>query len=121
MKEYLGSCHCEAVKFKFVADESVEVWNCNCSICNSYNYQHLFINHEDFELISGDQELSSYKFGTKNAEHLFCKICGIKSFYQPRSHPDMYSINLKCLKNPPTISKIVEFDGVNFEESIKEI
>ena len=67
------------------------------------------------------KELSSYKFGTKSAEHLFCKICGIKSYYQPRSHPGMYSVNLRCVNNPPAISQVIEFDGVNFDESIKEI
>ena len=121
MKEYFGSCHCAAVKFKFISDETVEIWKCNCSICASYDYQHLFIKHEDFELISGRKELSSYKFGTNSAEHLFCKICGIKSFYQPRSHPEMYSVNLRCVNNPPPIRKVIEFDGVNFDESIKEI
>ena len=55
------------------------------------------------------------------AEHFFCKICGIKSFYQPRSHPDAYSINLKCVDSPPEVCKIVNFDGKNFEESIKRI
>lgn len=121
MKEYFGSCHCAAVKFRFISDETVEIWKCNCSICDSYDYQHLFIKHEDFELISGRKELSSYKFGTKSAEHLFCKICGIKSYYQPRSHPEMYSVNLRCVNNPPHIGKVIEFDGVNFDESIKEI
>ena len=121
MKEYIGSCHCEKIKFKFIADDSVEIWKCNCSICNSYDYQHLFIKHSDFELMTGGQELSSYKFGTKSAEHIFCKICGIKSYYQPRSHPDMYSINLRCVKDPPIIKKVIEFDGINFEDSIKKI
>ena len=69
MKEYFGSCHCAAVKFRFISDETVEIWKCNCSICHSYDYQHLFIKHEDFELISGRKELSSYKFGTINNPH----------------------------------------------------
>ena len=85
MEKYFGNCHCGAVKFSFLSEKAVEIWKCNCSVCEPYDYQHLFIKHEDFDLISGDQDISSYKFGTKNAEHLFCKICGIKSFYQPRS------------------------------------
>ena len=121
MEEYNGNCHCGAIKFKFLSEKSVKIWKCNCSICKPYDYQHLFIKHKDFNLLSGNQEISSYKFGTKNAEHLFCKICGIKSFYQPRSHPDMYSINLRCVNNPPSVKKIFEFDGSNFEHSIKNI
>lgn len=121
MEEYNGNCHCGAIKFKFLSEKLVEIWKCNDSICKPYDYQHLFIKHKDFNLLSGNQEISSYKFGTKNAEHLFCKICGIKSFYQPRSHPDMYSINLRCVNNPPSVKKIFEFDGSNFEHSIKNI
>ena len=33
----------------------------------------------------------------------------------------MYSVNLRCVNNPPPIRKVIEFDGVNFDESIKEI
>ena len=121
MKEYTGSCHCGGVKFKFKSDEDVEIWNCNCSICDMINYQHLFVKHELFELITGDDLLSEYNFESGSAKHFFCKRCGIKSFYQPRSHPKMYSINFKCVDDPPKIKEIIYFDGVNFEESIKNI
>ena len=49
----------------------------------------------------------------KKAKHLFCKKCGTKSFYQPRSHPGSYSINLRCVDEPPDIYKVVHFDGKN--------
>ena len=67
MEKYFGNCHCGAVKFSFLSEKAVEIWKCNCSVCEPYDYQHLFIKHEDFDLISGDQDISSYKFGTKNA------------------------------------------------------
>ena len=121
MKEYSGGCHCGAVSFKFQSNERVDIWKCNCSICNAYDYEHLFIKHEDLTLINGDEQISSYTFGTKNAKHFFCKLCGIKSFYQPRSHPDMYSVNLRCVKSPPKIEKVIDFDGINFEDSIQKI
>ena len=121
MQEYYGSCHCGNINFKFLSKNKVEIWKCNCSICNIYDYQHLFVKHEDFTLLSDFANLTLYTFGTQNAKHLFCKVCGIKSFYQPRSHPDMYSINLRCVKNPPEVNNVVEFDGINFEDSIKEI
>jgi hypothetical protein len=118
MKEYYGRCHCGNINFAFQSEESVEIWKCNCSICCLYDYEHLFIKHEEFSLIKGKTKISSYSFGTKSAAHLFCKVCGIKSFYQPRSHPDMYSVNLKCVKNPPKVKKLIHFNGINFEESI---
>ena len=98
--EYFGSCHCGVIKFKFYSSESVEIWKCNCSICALLNYEHLFIKHEDFKIIQGNKLLSEYSFGTK-------------SFYQPRSHPDSYSINLKCVNNGPEIKNTIHFDGKN--------
>ena len=108
MKEYTGGCHCGGVKYKFKSDKSVEIWNCNCSICDMINYQHLFVKHELFELISGEDLLLEYKFESGSAKHFFCKRCGIKSFYQPRSHPEMYSINFKCVDDPPEIKEVSE-------------
>ncbi len=113
MKEYFGGCHCGDIRFKFYSKESVEVWKCNCSICRLNDYEHLFINHDDFKIIKGKELISEYSFSSKTAKHLFCKKCGIKSFYQPRSHPDSYSINLKCVQEPPEINNIVNFDGKN--------
>ena len=113
MKKYIGKCHCGGVKFEFNCDDKVEIWKCNCSICNLIDYEHLFIKHDQFLLLQGQELLNEYKFGTMNARHFTCKVCGIKSFYQPRSHPDSYSINLKCVENPPKINNIVHFDGIN--------
>ena len=36
------------------------------------------------------------------ARHLFCRHCGVKSFYVPRSNPDGFSVNVRCL-DPRTI------------------
>ena len=113
MKEYFGGCHCGAIKFKFYSKESVEIWKCNCSICSMLDYEHLFIEHNDLKIIKGTELITEYFFGTKKAKHFFCKDCGIKSFYQPRSHPDSFSVNLKCVDEPPEITNIVYFDGKN--------
>ena len=113
MKEYFGGCHCQGVKFKFYSEKAVEIWKCNCSICEPLDYEHLVIKHADIEIIQGEKLISEYSFGTKKATHLFCKRCGIKSFYQPRSHPDSFSVNLKCVKEPPEVKETVYFDGKN--------
>ena len=88
MKEYFGSCHCNAVSFRFQSEESVEIRKCNCSICNPSDYEHLFIKHEAFSILQGEDTISSYAFGTKNADHTFCTMPGFKDFYKPRSHPN---------------------------------
>lgn len=72
--------------------------------------------HDEFELICGRDALSSYRFGTGQAEHLFCSVCGVKSFYQPRSHPDAWSVNANCLDKPVELA-IEQFDGRNWERA----
>ena len=111
MKEYFGGCHSGGIKFKFYSNEFIEIWKCNCSICGMQDYEHLFIRHDDFNIIKGSEIIAQYSFGTKTAKHLFCKNCGINSFYQPRSHPDSYSINLHCVEGPPKTRNVVNFDG----------
>ncbi len=121
MNLYKGNCHCKAVKFEFKCNKIVDLIECNCSICYPVNYLHLIIPHNKFKLISGKPFLNSYLFGTKRAEHYFCNLCGIKSFYQPRSHSNCYSINFRSLKNRPKIKKIIKFNGKSFEQSIQNL
>lgn len=121
MKEYTGGCHCGGIRFAFHSEESAQIWKCNCSICEMIDYDHLFIKHDLFKLTAGKELIENYVFETESAKHYFCKLCGIKSFYQPRSHPDVYSIHLKCVDDPPEVNEIIYFDGKNFEDSIKNI
>lgn len=78
-------------------------------------YLHLIIPLRHFRLLSGEEQLTTYTFNTGVAQHKFCRICGIKSFYIPRSNPDGVDINLRCLKTKPQHVNIVEFDGQNWE------
>ncbi|QUL39411.1 GFA family protein [Erythrobacter sp. JK5] len=95
---------------------------CNCSICSASGYLHLFVPHERFTLIQGRDAITSYRFGSGQAEHLFCRFCGIKSFYQPRSHPDCWSVHFACLDDATGLApEITEFDGKNWEGAISGI
>ena len=79
-------------------------------------FLHVMVPHEDFDLITGRDALGSYRFGSGAAEHLFCRQCGVKSFYQPRSHPEARSVNAHCLDQ--TIDLAIQgFDGRNWEAS----
>ncbi|MFZ6799727.1 GFA family protein [Undibacterium sp. Di24W] len=113
---YQGACHCGAVQFEVEAGESVEVEDCNCSICRMTGFLHLIVPLKAFRLLSGADNLTSYRFNTGVAEHKFCKICGIKPFYVPRSNPDGMDVNLRCLKTQAKQVKIVAFDGQNWEQ-----
>lgn len=111
-----GGCHCGAVRFHFVAPAQVKLLDCNCSMCSRTGFLHLIVAHEDFVLDSGKGALTSYRFGTGIAEHLFCRHCGIKSFYQPRSHPGAWSVNWRCLDEGHGLeATITTFDGRNWE------
>ena len=92
-----GACHCGAVAFEADAPARLTVSDCNCSICRMSGYQHLVIPRSRFRLLKGTESLTEYRFNTGTARHLFCRHCGVKSFYVPRSNPDGYSINARCL------------------------
>lgn len=113
-----GGCHCGAVRFQAEVPEAPEVLDCNCSICARTGFLHLIVPHDAFRLESGRDVLVSYRFGTRAAEHLFCRVCGVKSFYQPRSHPEAWSVNLRALDEGHGLSpRIRPFDGRNWEKA----
>ncbi len=117
MIEAHGGCHCKAVRFSArLPDPPVPAIDCNCSICAMTGFIHVIVPHADFTLESGADKLTSYRFETGTAEHLFCATCGVKSFYQPRSHPDAWSINALCLDDRPELD-IIFFDGRDFEKA----
>jgi len=98
--------------------EAVEVLDCNCSICAKTGFRHLIVPHADFRLIAGEASLTSYRFGTGAADHLFCAVCGVKSFYQPRSHPDSWSVNFSALDDASGLIVTARtFDGRNWERA----
>ncbi len=112
-----GACHCGAVKWRALTPDDVEIDRCNCSICTKTGFLHLIIPAANFHLISGEEMLTDYRFNTGVAVHRFCKKCGVKSFYIPRSNPDGISLNFNCMdKNSFHKVTIKEFDGQNWEQ-----
>lgn len=111
-----GGCHCGGVAFDVRTPSEIELVDCNCSMCAKTGYLHLIVAKKDFKLTRGDKLLTTYTFNTGAAKHLFCKVCGIKSFYVPRSHPEGYSVNFRCL-DPTDFTSVftTEFDGKHWE------
>ena len=114
-----GACHCGRVRFEVTAPADIEVSDCNCSMCRRKGFLHLIIAPEQFELLQGREELTTYTFNTGVAKHTFCSVCGIKSFYVPRSHPDGISVSARCL-DPGTVTsiRVTTFDGQHWEETM---
>lgn len=117
MIKHMGGCHCGRVRFEVTAPAHLEVSECNCSICSRTGFLHLIVPKSRFRLLSGEESLTTYQFNTRTAKHLFCSVCGIKSFYVPRSHPDGYSVNARCLDGGTVEGMSVKkFDGRNWEK-----
>ncbi len=117
-----GDCHCGQVRFEVDAPARIEALECNCSICRMTGFLHLIVPAARFRLLQGAQFLTEYTFNTDVAKHRFCRICGIKAFYIPRSNPDGVDINVRCL-DPATIEAIVvtAFDDANREAATSAI
>lgn len=117
MITHRGGCHCGRVRFEVLAPAKIEVTDCNCSICSKAGYLHLIVPAERFKLVSGANVLSTYMWNTGTAKHHFCSVCGVKSFYVPRSHPDGFSVNARCL-DAGTVEamSVVETNGREWEK-----
>ena len=115
---HTGGCHCGRVRFEVDAPAELTASECNCSICAKSGYLHLVVPRSRFRLLQGSESLTAYTFNTGTAKHLFCSVCGVKSFYVPRSHPDGYSVNARCL-DEGTVEDlvIVQTDGKNWERT----
>ena len=111
-----GGCHCGAVRFQVEAELPWELERCNCSVCSKSGYLHLIVPHQQFSLLQGEENLTTYIFNSGVAKHFFCKTCGIKPFYVPRSNPDGMDVNVNCLDEVPTQVEFVDFDGRNWEK-----
>ncbi len=123
MTTHAGGCHCGRVRFEVDGAAEIEVTECNCSVCSKSGYLHFIVPKTRFRLLGGTDDLVTYRFNTRVAEHTFCRVCGIKPFYVPRSHPDGISVNARCI-DPDTVASISvvrRFDGANWEQHIAEL
>lgn len=122
MVTHSGGCHCGRVQFEVEAPADIDAKLCNCSICSMTAYLHLIVPRGRFRLLAGEKDLITYTFNTGVAQHHFCRMCGIKSFYVPRSNPTGISVNVRCLR-PGTIESVrtTTFDGRNWEAHAHEL
>ena len=118
MKTMQGGCHCGRVRFKVTTDLD-RVTYCNCSICSKKGFLHLIVPPEQFDLVSGEDALTTYTFNTGVAKHTFCKVCGIHAFYVPRSDPDKIDVNVRCIDDVDIEAlTIATFDGQYWEQAM---
>jgi hypothetical protein len=113
---HVGGCHCGRVRFEVHAPAQLYIDECNCSMCSRTAYLHLIVTANRFRITQGEGSLTLYTFNTGTAKHFFCSHCGIKPFYVPRSHPDGWSVNARCI-DAGTVAgmSIHAIDGRNWE------
>lgn len=116
-----GGCHCGRVRFEVDAPAELQVDECNCSMCTRTAFLHLIVQADRFRITGGEDALALYTFNTGTAKHYFCSVCGIKPFYVPRSHPDGWSVNARCLDAGTVKSlRVRAIDGRNWERQYPE-
>lgn len=117
-----GGCHCGRVRFEVDAPADITATRCNCSICRMTGFVHLIVGPDRFRLIAGAEDIETYTFNSGVAQHYFCRHCGVKSYYVPRSHPDGISVNVNCLQ-PGTMESVTvsDFDGRDWEQNISQL
>ena len=120
--KHTGACHCGAVVIEIDTPAEIELYDCNCSMCSRTGFLHLIVSKKQFQLVKGMDDLTTYTFNTGVAQHYFCKYCGCKPFYVPRSNPDGFSINFRCLdKTGFTKIKTMPFNGQEWESQGHEL
>ena len=117
-----GGCHCGAVRFEAALPAVVEAQSCNCSMCQKVGFVHVIVPESRFRLTAGAHAITTYRFNTGVAQHTFCKTCGVKPFYRPRSNPDGWSVNARCLDDVAGLDLRIEaFDGQNWEAHAEDL
>jgi hypothetical protein len=118
-----GGCHCGGVRFEAALPAQVEARECTCSMCAKTGFVHVIVPESRFRITRGAERLTEYTFNTRVAKHLFCSECGVKAFYRPRSNPDGWSVNARCLDKGEgfEIVMVEAFDGRNWEQHGHEL
>jgi len=113
---HTGGCHCGAVRFQVRAPARLTAWDCNCTVCAMKRNTHFVVPAEAFTLLSGEAQLTEYRWGTGVARHRFCASCGVQAFYHPRSNPDGVAVTIHCI-DAGTVEAVTvcSFDGLNWE------
>ena len=108
-----GSCHCGAVRYRVEIDLSQPVMQCNCSICSRTGTLLSFVPANAFTLEKGEDSLTDYQFNKKHIHHLFCRVCGVRSFARGQGpNGPMVAINTRCLEDVDAATlPLQRFDG----------
>lgn len=111
--KYRGSCHCGNVRFE-IEGEIDRIMDCNCSICARKGALLWFVPRDTVTLLTPEENLADYTFGSGTIHHRFCKTCGIHplGFGVMPDGRRMAAINVRCLEDfDHTKVPVEHFDG----------
>ncbi|AQR69590.1 aldehyde-activating protein [Janthinobacterium sp. LM6] len=87
------------MRFAAEIDLAAPSLRCNCSFCLKVRCWASHVPPSAFRLLSGEADLSEYRFGAGRERHYFCRHCGVRPFGRgdsPRSGP-FVGISVNCL------------------------
>jgi hypothetical protein len=96
---YKGSCHCGRIAFQ-VEGALAGAMSCNCSLCQRKGSLMWFVPREQVQLLTSDDEASTYTFNKHVIKHRFCPHCGVHPYGEapdPQGHA-MIAVNVRCLE-----------------------
>ncbi len=99
MTTHRGSCHCGGVRFEIETDERLDPYfRCDCSLCSRKGAVMGEAARSALRVTQGEDLLSVYRWNTGEAEHFFCRRCGIYTHHVMRGCTDRVGVNMACLE-----------------------
>lgn len=96
---YLGKCLCGAVSFE-IKNGINDIIHCHCSLCRKNSgtayATNGFVNTEDFTLLTGEHNLSTYSFKPGKNRH-FCTTCGSPIYSSNEQDPSRIRVRLGAI------------------------
>ncbi len=97
MIRYEGHCHCGPVRFAFESEPITTGKRCNCSMCKRKGavVSSIYFPAAHFTPHASPDDMTDYRWGDRDVNHLFCKTCGIYPYHGDAKMG--FRVNLGCV------------------------
>ena len=118
-----GGCHCGGIAFTFHASREPAAWTvraCQCSFCRAHGAR--TTSDPDGSvvfLIPDASKLGRYRFGSRSADFLVCRECGVYVAAVMTSPAGQFAtLNVNTMRGPPNVAQAapVSYDGETREQ-----
>jgi hypothetical protein len=115
---YPGACHCRNLELTFDSDKTpleLGLRADTCSFCAKHNALYTSDPTGELRIVSRDARLvERYRFGTKTADFLLCKSCGVfVAAYLPEASVAVVNVNVLEARGAFLVNEVqvVAFEG----------